>query len=312
MDVILHIGAHRCATTTFQNYLRQNTAWLRRDDTGFWGPRRTRGGLFQGLMPAAAELLTGHDPQRRAVGRVRMNLERCTEAGVRRLIVSDENMMGTMQENLRMAELYCGVGERMARYAQAFEGYVSDIMLNVRALDSFWASLMGYGVTRGRGVPGAAALDRLVRGPRSWRHVIEDVACAFPGTRIRVLPFETFGGRPETQLEVMTGRPAPKTHARGWLNATPRLPKLRAWLGREGAGSLPEGSGRWHPFTPSQATALREIYADDLMWLAAGADGLATLVEDPDKNRAGLNPPPTELTRGSDDDDEDRRMAGAG
>ncbi len=311
MDVILHIGAHRCATTSFQNYLRKNTERLSRDGIGFWGPRRTRNGMFSGLLPGPGAA-TGRDRQNRAAGRIQLNLSRSETAGVQRLIVSDENMMGSVRGNLRLAELYCGVGERMARYAAAFGDRVTDVVLNVRALDSYWSSALSYGVVRGRPLPTEAALIRLAANPRSWRDVIADVACAVPGVRLHVLPFETFGGRPDAQLRTITGQPAPVEHAREWLNAAPRLPELRAWLGARGADALAQGEDRWHPFSLAQSAALRELYADDLVWLTAGADGLARLVSDPDKKRAGLNPPPTEKTRGRRYDDDQRRLAGTG
>lgn len=311
MDVILHIGAHRCATTTFQTYLRLNTARLEAAGVGFWGPRRTRAGLFRGLLPGPGPA-TGRDLRRRALGRVRMQLARSAGRGLKTLLVSDENMMGAVRENLRIGELYSGVGERMARFAEAFEGRLSAVVLNVRAPENYWASALGYGLARGHGMPGPAALERLSGTARGWREVITDLACAVPGARLGVLPFETFAGRPEAALTAMTGQAAPKTHARAWLNATPRLPELRALAGPVAAAALPaKGEGRWQPFAPAQIAALSERYADDLMWLAAGADGLARLIGDPDKDPAGMQPAGPPATRGRCDDDEDRRMARA-
>ena len=55
MKVILHTGAHRCATTSFQEYMRQNAQPLACQGIGFWGPYRTRGGaLFHGIQPGPA------------------------------------------------------------------------------------------------------------------------------------------------------------------------------------------------------------------------------------------------------------------
>ncbi|UWQ90260.1 hypothetical protein QEZ52_15975 [Aliisedimentitalea scapharcae] len=311
MNVFLHIGAHRCATTTFQDYLRQNATQLGVQGTGFWGPRRTRSGLFNGIVPAPG-VNTGRDKQRRAQGRVQLNLTRCAGLGVQQLIVSDENMLGSVRANLRMGDLYCGVGERMARFGAAFGGRVTDVVLSIRSLEYYWASALGYSVTRGRRLPTPAELKRLVASRRSWRDVITDVACAIPEARIRVLPFETYAGRPDAQLQAMTHLPAPRTHARLWHNATPRLPELRSLVAPEQMAALPAGDGRWQPFTPGQQLALRETYADDLMWLTAGADGLARLARDPDNKMVGQNLPWTDLTRGRPYDDEDRRLAGTG
>ena len=311
MDVILHLGAHRCATTSFQNYLRQNSDGLLAQGVGFWGPRRIRNGLFRGILPGPGAA-RGRDLHRRGVGRVRMHLTRSAGLGLGSLLVSDENMLGGMRGNLAMADLYCGTGERMARYGEAFDGQISTVALNIRSLDSYWTSVLGYGLTRGRGMPEPALLRRLATSQRSWRDVITDLACALPDAQIWALPFETFAGRPEAQLGAIAPIKAPRTHARDWLNPTPRLPQLRDLAGVLGEDwPLPLGDGRWQPFTPAEAAMMREAYADDLMWLTGGADGLARLMPDPDKKQAGKSPPKTDMIRGRIDDQQERRVARA-
>ena len=49
MEIVLHIGAHRTATTSFQAYMRGNAPGLVQGGVAFWGPLRTRNGLFSGL-----------------------------------------------------------------------------------------------------------------------------------------------------------------------------------------------------------------------------------------------------------------------
>ncbi|MEX0316830.1 MAG: hypothetical protein AB3N21_02695 [Ruegeria sp.] len=308
MDVILHIGAHRCATTSFQHYMRGNAEVLLRRGIGFWGPRRTRSGLFRGIVPgrARARSRPPQDP-----GRLPAALAGSARRGVRRLVVSDENMLGTMRRNMAEAQLYPTAGERMAHFVQAFEGSVADVILNIRALDQYWASSLGYGLKRGRGIPSSVALEWIASGERSWRDVITDIASAIPGTRLWVLPFEIFAGRPDAQLAAVTGGPAPGEHCRQWCNATPRLPELRAAMPPDLTAALPRGDARWNPFFPAQAAHMRAVYADDLMWLATGADGLVRLVGDPNKKPAGQTLPRPELTRGRRND-QNRRLARAG
>jgi hypothetical protein len=296
MDVILHIGAHRCATTTFQDYMRKNADRLGPQGIGFWGPRLTRDGLFRGLTPGP-QINFGRDLHARALGRVRLRCLRAKAGGLSRLIVSDENMLGTIRQNLRIADLYGGAGERIARYGEAFEGRIGAVALNIRGLDRYWGSAVAYSLSRGRGMPRPGLLDRIAASRRSWRDVITDIACALPDVPILVLPFETYAGRPEAQLAALTGRPAPVEHARGWLNAAPRLPELRRLPGIDPA-DLPEGDGRWYPLHPDQAAALRERYADDMMWLGMGADGLATLVQPTRPAEAADNALGSEHARG--------------
>lgn len=310
MDVILHIGAHRCASTTFQRYLRLNVTALKEDGVGVWGPRRTRSGLFHGLVPEPGSL--GDQARyRRGVGRIRINLEQCA-GHLDTLVVSDENMIGNMRLNLKASALYRGVGARMARFHHAFQGYVSDVLLNIRSPETYWTSTIAHSVMRGRRVPDAQDLKRLCRSDRSWRDVMTDLAAAMPGTRLWVLPFETFGGRPDMQLTALARVRAPRSHLRDRVNVTPCLPQLKQKIAPSQAARLPDGDGPWQPFSNDQIAAFRESYADDVMWLMAGADGLASLMDDPDKKWAGTNPSRTEETRGSPNDDQERRMEGAG
>lgn len=312
MQVIVHLGAHRCATTSFQDYLRFNAPALAEQGLEVWGPDRTRHGLFHGILPTPSAT-----PQskaaKRAKGRLRMRLDQSRAAGVQQLVISDENMIGSLRENIRLAGLYDGIGERLARFHEAFDGAVSVLAVNLRSLESYWTSALTYAVARGHPVPTTGLLDRLAGSPRSWRDVLTDIACSMPDVEIRVLPFETFGGRPEVQLELLTGLAGPRENARMRHAASPRLEELRAMMSTSAARALPDGEGRWRPFDEVQTAALRECYADDLMWLAAGADGLSQirLMNDPDKQAAGDNPLQNDLTRGRPHD-EDRRLAGSG
>ena len=312
MDVILHIGAHFSATTSFEDYLHCNRARLAAMGCTAWGPRRGWSGLSAGLLPEVGSTRRPEAAHQAEAG-IQAQLKACAGAGQRHLIVTAPDAMGTPRSNLRLGGLYCGLGERLARLARAIDGYPLRLALNIRSLDAYWSAALAQAVTRGAGLPGAGMLARLAENRRSWRDVIEEIARALPGVELLVLPYETFGGRPEVQLEAMTGLRAPQTHARGWLNATLRLPELRAWLPPSKAALLPPGNGRWQPFSPPQAEALREAYADDLMWIVGGAGGLARLADDPDKKQAaGPIPPHMVVIRGRRDEQEDRRLAGAG
>ena len=310
MDIILHVGAHRTGSTSFQHYLRGNRAHLMDDGTALWEPQMLRRGLMDGLF-AKPRMLNGRNLQRRAMGRVRMHAAQAKRAGAERLIVSEENMIGAPRACLRAATLYPAMGERMARLDAAFEGGITRVVMSIRALDLWWSSVAAYGVGRGHAIPEAARLQALADAPRTWRDVITDMSCALPHAEIKILPFEQFAGKADTILAHATGRAAPQTDAAAWMNRSPDAGMLRAKLADCGlhAQDLPEhlatGEGRWNPFTPAQAAALREAYADDMMWLTAGADGLATLTEDPSRTRAGQSLPVGQLTKGQPHDQQD-------
>ena len=232
------------------------------------------------------------------------------------LLVSDENFAGTMRNAIRTKTLYPAMGERMARFGAAFGGQVGRIVMSVRALDLWWASAAAYTVARGHPVPTPLAFDMIAGNPRSWRDVITDLACAMPDTQIIITPFEQFAGQPEALFELATGHEGPVDTARHWRNRTPHLPTLRRALADQGSAPdlLPAGDTRWQPFTPEQAAALRENYADDLHWLTAGADGLATLATDPTRTtlQTGTTLHAGALTKGRQHDLRQEELARSG
>ena len=308
MKTILHIGAHRTGTTTFQSYLQRNRAILQGQGIACWGPWITRKGLFAGVAqptPTARRSAMG-----RARGRLALRRQKIKwDLGARTLVVSDENIMGTMARNMRQQNLYDDVGERVARFVAAFDGDVQEIVVSIRALDHYWSSVAAYHVARGHSVPDRAILSRISRARRTWRDVISDVACAAPLARIQVLPFERFTGQPDAQLAAIMGRTAPQDTALEWRNRRPSIAQLRTVLSERGdhPGQVNGPGDRWSPLLRAEASALREAYADDMFWLTAGAGGLATLTEDLDRTEAEW--PNDPLTRGQHDDFKERRMA---
>ena len=313
MEIILHVGAHRTATTSFQHYLREHGATISATGTGLWGPLRTRNGLFSGLFPGPAATIQRPSLDR-VRGRVALQLNKSRANGVKKLLITDENMIGTSRHCISTGTLFPAVGERMARYHAAFGNDVNQVLLTIRSPDTWWESAAAYSVQRGACVPTQAKLDKLASMARSWRDVIIDLACALPNTEIKVNTFEEFAGRPDAFLAQATGIDAPKDSQMRWMNRSPDLPALRAILTGRGDDPdlLPDETGRWHPFTEAQSAMMRETYADDLFWLAAGADGLATLTEDTSRTRAGKSQPAGDMKEGQNHDSQQRKLAQSG
>jgi len=284
MDVILHIGAHRTASTSFQAYMRANAPQLQGHGIGFWGPLRTRNGLLTGVIPVAGPVPAARQFDL-AAGRIAVNVQKAAQAGLRQIVVSDENIAGAPRELLRAGTLYPDLAPRLGRYLKAFGDSVTRIVFSIRSPELFWSSCLAYGVKRGHRVPGRQRLEQIAAAPRGWQEVIRDIALAAPGVDLMVMTHEELGSLPERRLWQMTDRRVmpPMTHAREWLNRSPDLEELRSILETRAPGTsalLPRGEGRWMPFPHRAQAALRERYADDLFWLRAGADGLATLVGD--------------------------------
>jgi len=279
MQIVLHLGAHRTATTSLQRLLGDNPAALRQAGLAYWGPTRLRAGLFDGLYGAETVL-----PPRRAgrpARRAALQAEMAAQGGTTRLLVSDEDMLGTMRLLTQAQRLYPGAGARVARFAEGFAAHEVTLGLSIRCYDAFWASVLGWRMQRGGPLPLHALCDRLVTQPRRWRHVIADLAQALPQARLLVWTHEAMAGQPAVMASRLTCCELALRGADRWCRPGPSLAALRAYLDDIGADpALARGTaGRFMPFGPHHREAMRAQYAEDLAWLAAGADGLADYID---------------------------------
>lgn len=286
MKVLLHTGAHRTATTSFQGFLWNNRVRLAQAGVTTWTPRRTRDGLMAGMMRHPALLRLQDDIRaRRSVGRVRMEADRLERLGQQFLLVSEENMIGSAVNNLADLRLYPMLRERMSRFAEAFEGREMRIGLAIRSYEDYWASVIGYAIMRGHSAPDPDTLDCLVTQPRRWRSVIRDMAQVFDGAEILVWPFESLASRPAFVLGALTGQPVPRRleAESGWHNKGATALELAEVMSLRGeaAPTSPvfDMTSRWMPFDEDQRSALRAEYRRDLAWLRSGAEGLATFID---------------------------------
>jgi hypothetical protein len=314
--VILHIGAHRTGTTTLQTYARAHSDDMASAGLGYWGPARLRKGALYGVAPRAIL----RDPAKafqRSQGRIQMWLDRSAQRGVETLLVSEENILGHMRNNVAAETLYGTAGDRLARHMIAFDGRISKIIMSTRSLDSYWTSCMSFCIPRGMRVPNAKKMRRLAEQARNWRDVIADVASAVPGIPIEVRTFERSASRPDLVLnDLADGLQLPR--ARGiWRNPRPGVQDLlKTPLVHKEREFLVDTThlDMWQPFSNTERANLRERYADDMFWLQSGADGLATLAtlaNEPINQKTGFNPHSENLTRGLEDDNQ-QQMAGPG
>lgn len=261
--------------------LDQNAGALRAAGVVAWTPDRTRAGLFSGLIQRPEDITEPVERRgQRSAGLIGVELGRLRAAGMRRLVVSEENMLGTIGNNLRERCLYPLADERLLRFAGAF-GAARRVGIAVRSYDQYWASALAYAVARGRRMPSAGELARLVAQPRRWRDVIADAARVFPRAEILVWSFERHGARPDAVLTALTDNAplAVPAGARRWAHASPRRDRLRHLLRDRGdmaaLAMVPHGDGRWMPFDADQQEAMSNDYAADIDWLIGGAGGLA-------------------------------------
>ncbi|ABG31637.1 hypothetical protein CEP88_19870 [Roseobacter denitrificans] len=304
MDIILHIGAHRTGVASFQDYLRRHAEALSACDIACFQPARST--TFPDARTVSRVGLTAQD-----YGCVQSQMDQARQRGMQTLLISDADSLGSVAQNIEQRRLYPAAGARLKQVAGRLGAQISTVLISIRSLETYWCSALAHGISQGLDVPDRDALAQIARDARGWRDVITDISDALPRTTIAVLPFEDFRGRSDLILAQGAGLDAPFDTQRAWLNRMPRLPELRRVLNDRGAASsdLPFGMGRWNPFTNEEHAALREIHADDIMWLTAGADGRATLREDRRPERAGPTLPRMAQNKGQEDELDKRQMA---
>lgn len=269
MRIVLHAGAHRTATTTLQAVAADQAGRLRRQGLAVWGPDRTR------RAPLAATL-GAMFPPRAAARHARPH-------ALHTLIVSDENLLGTMAGCVAAGCLYPRAAERLAAIC-ALPGFrPCRIGLSIRRPDHWWASVLSWLAAVDPAALPSDAIDRVAASDRGWRHVIADIAAACPGVGLVVWDFPATIGDPAAQLGLLAGRDValPGGVRARHENASCSALRLRDRLARAGsplAARIRPGGGRWMPFNAAQRQAMDDVHAADLAWLRAGAEGRACFV----------------------------------
>lgn len=287
MRIILHPGAHGAGDARLAAWLDLNRSALAKYGIAAWTPARLRDGMLAGLLcPADRTCPMGARRARRSIGRIALALAALERAGMHSLIVTEPRLIGSRRTNLAARSLYPGLSARLARLGRAFGGHALTVALGIRGYEDYWTEALARGLQGGRPMPDAQLLDHLTTQPRRWRTLVTRFATALPEARLQVWTSERHGERPAHLVETLLG------HLPAGLAAVPdRQPEglslgalhaLMAWRGQ----SLPrfaDPAAPWAPFGADRAAVLRAEYRRDLAWLRAGADGLASYIDGPER-----------------------------
>ncbi len=297
MDLILHFGAHRTGSTALIRCMEKNRDRLAAAGVAFRSPETLR--AVPDFAPVAE--LTRRAAQGDAVAGDRLGLLRdrlaadAAEAGrqgATRLILSDENMIGTMPASLKHRTIYPDAAARLAAYATVLPARPALIAFAVRGYAGWWPSAYAYVLPRHPLPPFGALGDALAQGGRGWADVVRDLRAVFPGVPILLWPQETFAdgmtrvvaalaGLAGTDgLEPVTARINP-AHLRRQVEQIHRLRKEDPTLAGKALAArlamLGEVKGRPPSFRRPQKAALEERYAADLEGLRVVAGRHANL-----------------------------------
>ena len=270
MDVLLHLGAHRTGTTAFQTYLGANRARLAAAGIAVWLPRDLRGSPLEALSTRPG-LRTAALVDLPLAWRLDAALDRLEGQGIRQLIVSEENLLGTMTCCHMAARPYPHAGARLRRLDGLFGGRIMRAALGLRDMAEWWSSTLAFRMPRGGPVPDAGLLARLAMQPRGWGAVLADIASALPGRPVAAWDFTWSAGHPKRALAALLGAAPPEglVPTKKGRNASPGVADLRAALEARGAATLPPGlgdadGGRWMPFTDGARAVMATAHAAEI------------------------------------------------
>ncbi|MDJ0626653.1 MAG: hypothetical protein QNJ44_00225 [Rhodobacter sp.] len=195
MDIILHIGAHRCGSTAVERVISQNARVLREDGVEIWPPKVLRAiPGFTGLAGAAKKAGQRQDLLMTAAEALAERLQRTEASGVRTLIWSEENLIGGMYENLVRCGFYENAASRLDVYAAFLPAPPTRVALAIRSYEAYWVSAYLYLLGQ-RPMPDFANLaESLARVERGWRDLIADVQTVFPDSEIVIWQQEQLAG----------------------------------------------------------------------------------------------------------------------
>ncbi|MEM9394178.1 MAG: hypothetical protein AAGA38_09990 [Pseudomonadota bacterium] len=308
MDLYLHLGAHRTGSTTLQIYARHHARALRSAGVEFWGPLQIRDGRMEAFFKAADQVTPAIAKAGRATC-TELQI-RIAETGANALLISDENLLGSMFANVRDSSFYDDAARRLARLRPAFEGQRLRIGLAIRSYDRHWASSLGYVLQKQRRGTSQAELASLAGQPRRWRDVITEIAAVYPDAEIVVWPFEALVDAPGAVLRTVIPAlsAAPLQACAGHHHPSLSCADLRKALPYGCARESILGEGAWSPFDADTRAQLRAEYAADIAWLRAGANNIARYFETEENTSPECIAGRSGLTRGTDHDQRQRRV----
>jgi len=272
-SIDLHLGVHKTATTHLQKY------WLACNALADGVHCPPLEAVRAHLTPAAAHA----EPS--VLRGARQWLDSVCE-GRRRVVLSDENMLGSCEANFARQSLYADARARLERIGQLAGGRPLRVFISVRGyagyLRSAWCEVIRHTPYR----PFREAYKGMHGLARGWEHVLRDIADALPDATIECWRYEDLeAAEPLVTASLFDIEPArlPPHDDRRERRSFPRLAVrlLDDIHARHGPGtatlvrpsvekivSKPD-MARFDPWTPEESAAFRQADASSLEALRA-------------------------------------------
>lgn len=205
---VLHIGMHRTGTTLFQEFMYVRRAAAAKQKIKFIEIDECRSqGFLAGIT--YSENVAAAVTQRPDL-RVKAELENYTSNGWR-VVVSDENISGSMEDCVLNRKLYPNFSTKICRLGPSVD-FFDTVYISIRPEDEWWLSCLAFLRQRGFNVPNFEKLAAsVVSSKRTWVNLVDEIIKIFPNAKIVVRDFNYQIANPKRQMKDVTAWPEIKS-----------------------------------------------------------------------------------------------------
>jgi hypothetical protein len=190
--LILHIGAHKTATSYMQKKLALNADLLAR-----------RGLHYEPLEVMRKEftpVLNDRKAERTDWFKALLSTMRTTN-----VLLSEENIMGVPGDLVREGHYYVWAKSRLKRTCKLLDTDAPEIFLSLREYAGFTVSMYSEYIRHRQFMRFSEYLDIYEKSGFSWIRVVEEVFDAVPGAKVTVWDFGKFRSIEANVFEAMLG-----------------------------------------------------------------------------------------------------------
>lgn len=278
MQIVIHLGAHKTASTYLQKCLAQSERRLTRAKVKFVGPKRLRP-----MLQEAVQRGTGPEADRKRDALAWL-IDGTEETGCNRLILSDEQFLGSLRDTICGGDFYQDAQDHLDPLMRALAGRPATVLLAARDYGTFFASAYGQVVRGWRFVPFDDRLRRsLLDYRRGWSDLTADITALMPmGSRLFLWRYEDFAGVEDACFDLLAGDigsrvrrliarplPGPSQAAIDFLAASaahstmPDQDTVHAALDQ---AAKTMGYPPFNPWSVEERAYLTDRYRHDLIW----------------------------------------------
>ena len=191
-EVVVHLGAHKTATTYIQSVLKERRTALEAEGVAVLlpGDLRSTGVLGRSRSECVGVVEEG-DKTGPDVSDLLNDL--AANPATRRIVISEESIIGAPRSNLSTKSLYPDMIRKCRRLPVALNHPNVTFLFALRDYGSFFSSNVTTAVRRGNVFALDALRPAFLTLHRNWLDVVNDLRQAFPAVTLQIWRYEDFG-----------------------------------------------------------------------------------------------------------------------